>query len=240
MVPDTPSSTLRLILNSPDDHHDAEGEKPILLKAIELILAKPESIRSEALHTREKYQKRFRGERTDHEIAEMAANKIISKYSYYAAFSGGATALTSVVPGLGTVIATFGGAIADTALCMKYQIEMVMALATIYDHDIRQDEEQRLCFIVAALGSIAEAAKAGAKEVASKAFVAMAREYLKGATLATVKALFKRVFVTFSRKALEKAAPFGIAVFVSFGANKVLTRYVGSKAKDFFAANECV
>ena len=220
-----------------DDKKRSNDDKPVLLKAIEFILAKPENIRAEAQHVLDKYRKRYKADRTEDDIRDLAADKIISNYSYYAAFSGGATALAGVIPGLGTAIATFGGATADTALCMKFQIEMVMALATIYDHDIRLDEEQRLCFIIAALGTLNEAAKETAKQVGSKAFVAMARQYLKGATLTAVKELFKRIGITFTRKAMEKAAPFGIGVIISFSANKGLTWYVGSKAHDFFKTN---
>jgi hypothetical protein len=223
--------------NPDEGRNRPDADKPVLLKAIELILAKPENIRAEAQHLLEKYRRRYKSDRADDDIRDMAAEKIVSNYSYYAAFSGGATALTGVIPGLGTAIATFGGATADTALCMKFQIEMVMALATIYDHDIRQDEEQRLCFIIAALGTLNEAAKESAKQLGSKAFVAMARQYLKGATLTAVKELFKRVGITFTRKALEKAAPFGVGVVISFSANKGLTWYVGSKGHDFFKTN---
>ena len=65
----------------------------------------------------------------------------------------------------------------------------------------------------------------------------MVRQYLKGATLTVVKELFKKIGVTFTRKALEKAAPFGIGVIISFSANKGLTWYVGYKAHDFFKTN---
>lgn len=221
--------------NGGDSH--SRDDKPALLKAIELILANPENIQKEARHVVEKYRRRYKTDRTEDDIRELAADKIISNYSYYSAFSGGTTALTGVIPGLGTAIATFGGATVDTALCMKFQIEMVMALATIYDHDIMLEEEQRLCFIIAALGTLNEAAKETAKQVGTKAFVAMARQYLKGATLTAVKELFKQIGVTFTRKSLEKAAPFGIGVIISFTANKGLTWYVGSKALDFFKVN---
>ena len=49
-------------------------------------------------------------------INAKVAKKIISNYSYLTAFIGGASALTGVIPGLGTVIASFGGATADAAL----------------------------------------------------------------------------------------------------------------------------
>ncbi len=112
----------------------SSDDKPVLLKAIELILAKPENIRAEAQSLLDKYRRRYKSDRADDDIRDMAAQKVTSNYSYYAAFSGGATALTGVIPGLGTAVATFGGATADTALCMKFQIEMVMALATMLYH----------------------------------------------------------------------------------------------------------
>ncbi len=221
----------------PKSEVQPSGGKHVLLRAVELILAKPETIKRETENLLAKYRRRYKTDRTDDDIKDMVAAKIIANYSYYAAFSGGATALAGVIPGLGTVIATFGGATADTALGMKFQVEMAMALATLNDHNILEEEEKRLCFIVAALGTISKAAKEGAKQVGTKAFISMARQYLKGATLITVKQLFRRVGVTFTRKALEKAAPFGAGVVISFTANKGLTWYVGTKIHDFFKTN---
>ena len=142
--------------------------------------------------------------------------------------------MTGVIPGLGTVIATFGGATADIALTMKFQIEMAMAIATVYGHNIMDDEKQRLCFIVAGLGVTAEAGKKGAAVASTKAFVRMMQRYLAGTTLQVVKEVFKKLGVTFTRKAAEKAIPFGVGVIISFSANKGVTWYVGAKAKAFF------
>jgi hypothetical protein len=211
-----------------------ESDKPTLLKAIELVLADPAEIMKETKGIHENFRKKYQDEKTTDDIADMVAEKIISNYSYYAAFVGGATALTGVVPGLGTVIATFGGATADAALSMKYQIEMTMAIAVVYGHDITIEEEKRVCLIVAGLGAINQAAKEGGKAIGSKAFVKMTQQYLKGATLQAVKEIFKKVGITFTRKAAEKAIPFGVGVVIGFSANKGLTWYVGSKAKDFF------
>ena len=140
------------------------------------------------------------------------------------------------MPGLGTIIATFGGATADAALSMKYQIEMTMAIAVVYGHDITIEEKKRLCLIVAGLGAINQAAKEGGKAIGSKAFVTMTQQYLKKTTLQAVKEIFKKVGITFTRKAAEKAIPFGVGVVIGFSANKGLTWYVGSKARDFFKA----
>lgn len=119
---------------------------------------------------------------------------------------------------------------------MKFQIEMTMALATIYGHNILIEEEKRICYIIAGLGAINETAKEGAKTVGSKAFIALAREHIKGATLQAIKEIFKKIGIIFTRKALEKAIPFGVGVIIGFSANKGLTWYVGSKARDFFEA----
>jgi hypothetical protein len=111
---------------------------------------------------------------------------------------------------------------------------MAMALATVYGHDITDHEKQRLCFLIAGLGVTAEAGKKGATTASTKAFVRMMQQSLKGATLQTVKEVFKKLGITFTRKAVEKAIPFGVGVIISFSANKGLTWYVGTKAKAFF------
>lgn len=213
----------------------SDNDKPVLLKAIELVLADPKDIHHEAQTLLVKFQEAHHS-KSETEIRDLAAKKIISNYSYFAAFAGGATALAGVIPGLGTAIAAFGGATADAALSMKYQIEMTMALASIYGHKIWLEEEKRICLIVAGLGAINEAVKEGGKAVGSKAFINMTQQYLKGATLQAVKEIFKKVGITFTRKAAEKAIPFGIGVVISFSANKGLTWYVGTKARDFFAS----
>lgn len=211
-------------------------EKPKLLKAVELILAKPENIKSESIQLMFKIR-RSHPSKHESEIQKLASEKIISNYSYYAAFAGGTTALAGVIPGIGTAVAIGGGASADAVACMKFQIEMTMALATVYGHDILIEEEKRLCFIIAGLGAISEAAKEGGKAVGSKAFVKLVQNNLKGATLQAVKEIFKKLGITFTRKALEKSIPFGVGVVIGFSANKGITWYVGTKARDFFTSD---
>ena len=212
-------------------------DKPKLLKAVELILAKPEDIKKEAIQVLKKYKK-ANSNKSESEVQHLASKKIISNYSYYAAFTGGATALSGVIPGIGTAVAIAGGASADAVACMKFQIEMTMAIATVYGHDILIEEEKRLCYIIAGLGAMSEAAKEGGKTVGSKAFVKLVQQHLKGATLQAVKEIFKKLGITFTRKALEKAIPFGVGVVIGFSANKGITWYVGTKVRDFFTAND--
>ena len=62
----------------------------------------------------------------------------------------------------------------------------------------------------------------------------MLRRHLKGAALQAVKEAFKRVGITFTRKATEKFLPFGIGVGVSGTLNYSATRFVGRQARKFF------
>ena len=208
-----------------------------LLNAVEFVLAKPEDIKRQTDAILNKYRKRYRSERDEDDVKEMVANKVIKNYSYMTAFSGGVTALAGVIPGLGTLASVTGGAAADIALCMKFQVEMVMALAHVYEHDILAEEERRLCFIIAGLGAINQATQKGAKEVGSKAFTKMVQQYLKGSSLAAVKEIFKRVGVTFTRKGLEKAVPFGVGAVIGFTVNKTLTWFIGIRSRDYFQVN---
>jgi uncharacterized protein (DUF697 family) len=219
-------------MNQPTDASD----KPVLLKAVELLLAEPETIKSEALSLQKSIRWERHARKADPIVLELAAEKIISNYSYYSAFAGGATALAGVVPGLGTVAAAFGGATADMALFMKYQIEMTMALAALYGRDIALEDEKRLCMLVAGLGAVNEAAKEGGKAAGSKAFIKLAQTYLQGPTLAALTGVFEKLGLTFTRMRFEKAIPFGVGVIISFSANKGLTWYVGTRARDFYAA----
>ena len=214
-----------------------ETEKPNFLKAVELILAKPEDIKKETLQVLEKFKKEYPN-KNEKDIRSLVSKKIISNYSYYSAFTGATTALTGVIPGIGTAVAIAGGASADAVASIKFQVEMTMALATVYDYDILIEEEKRLCFLIAGLGAINEATKSGAKSIGTKAFTNLVNQYLKGATLQAVKEIFKKLGIIFTRKALEKSIPFGVGVIISFSANKGLTWYVGSKACEFFDCKE--
>ena len=116
-----------------DNHSGSNSEKPVLLKAVELVLAKPEEIKKEAEKLFFSYEKRYSETKSEDAVRKLAAKKIISNYSYFTAFVGGVTGLAGIIPGLGTVISTFGGATADAALSMKYQIEMTMAISHIFN-----------------------------------------------------------------------------------------------------------
>lgn len=63
----------------------AIAENPKLLQAIELVLAKPEDIKQESINLMTKFEKAH-PEMSKADILKMASDKIISNYSYFAAF----------------------------------------------------------------------------------------------------------------------------------------------------------
>lgn len=168
---------------------------------------------------------------TDGDARDAAANDVISHYSNLAALVGGAAGLTGIIPGLGTIVATTGGALADSVACMKLQVDMCSVLVQLYDVEVTQDDAQYLSFLLAAGAAIERAGGEAAIRIGSKAGVKLLQRYLRGATLQIVKELFKKLGITFTRKAVEKAIPFGVGVLVGAGFNKALTRYVGRSAK---------
>lgn len=99
-------------------------------------------------------------------------------------------------------------------------------------YDITSEDARHLAFLVAAGGTLEKAGVSTGVRTGSQAGVRLLRQYLKGATLHAVKELFKKIGITFTRKALEKALPFGIGVAVGSSVNSALTKYVGFQAKE--------
>lgn len=165
------------------------------------------------------------------------SKKIIDRYAKLSAISGGTTALAGVIPGLGTVVAATGGAVADISVCMKLQIDMTMCLAINQNEHLSNEDAKHMSFIIALSGSLEKVASGTGSKAASKAAVRVVQNTLKGPVLQTIKELFKRVGITFTRKSLEKAIPFGVGVVVGSSANYALTRFVGGVARDVLIAD---
>lgn len=209
---------------------------PALLKAIEIILAKPAEISRKVQKAKEKHRLPFHFPESESEAKSKIADSLIAGYSTKAGLSGGATALIGIVPGIGTVAELFGGATADMALCLKYQVEMCMALACLYGHDIESEADRKKYFIIAGLGTLnTESFKQGSEQ-AAKLFEKLVQRYLREATYDTIRNLFRKVSINLSKKALQKAIPLGIGAVIGFSSNKTLTWMVGRKAKTFFAS----
>ena len=214
-----------------------EEEGSRLLKAVELIAISPEDATAIADGYILQSRKRFPNDAEwDHQL--RAANKIVGRYSRLAMIVGGASALPGIIPGLGTAVAIVGGGAADSLISMKLQVDMCMCLAAAFKYDITSEDGKHLAFLIAVTGSIQRAGVDAGARLGSKAGVNMLRQYLKGGALQATKQAFRRVSVTFTRKAAEKAVPFGVGAFIGAGVNYGLTRYVGNQAKQWFIIDQ--
>ena len=179
-------------------------------------------------------EKRLEG-KMPHDARRGIGDGLVSAFAWTTAKVGAASSMTGVIPGLGTVIATCGGAAADAVLCMKYEVDMVRALAYLYGHDLSREDTKQIAFFVTGLGAAQDSAKNGEgidPETAAKICK-------KGADNLLVyggRELFKKVGATLAGKALGKAIPFGIGVAIGYAMNKTMTSRVGKFAIDYFEA----
>ena len=211
----------------------SEDKESRLLKIVEAIAISPEDAKAIAGRYLNQSRSRYpRDSEWEHQL--RAADQVIKRYAQWAGMVGGMTGLSGVIPGLGTAVAAVGGAATDTAVCMKLQVDMCMCLAAVFGYDILSEDARHLAFLIAATGSLERVGVEAGAKLGSKAGVRMLNEYLKGAALQVIKHAFRRVGVTFTRKAVAKAIPFGVGVVIGTGANYGLTRYVGREAKEWF------
>ena len=207
-----------------------------LLRLVEAIAISFEDAKAIAQRYIDQSKRRYpRDDNSRHQ--SRAADKIIGRYSKLAAMVGTASALPGVVPGPGTAIAV-GGAGADIAASMKFQVDMCMCMAAAFEYDLTSEDAKHLIFLIAATGAAERMGVPASVKLGSTAGVRMLRAYLRGAALQAAKHAFRRVGITFTRKALEKAIPFGVGAIVGGAANYGLTRYVGRQAKEWFVLDQ--
>ncbi|MBF0319052.1 MAG: hypothetical protein HQL01_04525 [Nitrospirae bacterium] len=191
------------------------------------------------------------------------AEKIVGKYSNLAALIGSVTALPSITPGIGTIVAVTAGMAVDVVTAMKFQVDMCLCLCEVFGFDVSEEKTINLAFLLAAAGTLEKAGVslesaceskatmkllksniqgaavqiAGANigvKVASDLGVSMIQHYLQGAALHVIKDLFSRIGTHFTRKAVEKSLPYGFGIVIGGSLNYALTKYVGVQAKNWF------
>jgi uncharacterized protein (DUF697 family) len=155
---------------------------------------------------------------------------VVDDYSKKSAISGGATALTGIVPGIGTVVAALGGTIADAALTMKFEVEMVMNLAVLYGYDLQLESTRDLAFTLAGLGVIVSTEKQGLDR-----YIEMVKQTIAKGRSTIAGQLFNKVATALAKKAVGKVIPMGIGVMISASANKKLTSDLGNHAIGYFS-----
>jgi len=60
----------------PDDGAKPEEKKDVLIRAIELILADPKTIKKQAMSLLKKYRSRYKDDENDDDIRDMVAKKM--------------------------------------------------------------------------------------------------------------------------------------------------------------------
>ena len=208
---------------------DEMKDKTQLQHAIEMMLRNADEIKVEALRFRSKLRLKHQSTKSDAEIRKLAAKDIIEYFSNKTAISGGATALTGIIPGLGTVVAALGGTMADAALSLKYDVEMMMALGVLYDYDIETEAGREMAMALAGLGVIVNFEGKSAQE-----YIKLVSSTLSRNQTVLIAQVFKHVSTLLAKKALGKAIPLGIGVVLSASANKKMSYSLGKNALAYF------
>jgi uncharacterized protein (DUF697 family) len=160
-----------------------------------------------------------------------AASRLISTYSTKSAFAGALTALPGMMVGPGTVVAMVGGSLADMTLMLKYEVELALCLTHLYGHDIRDERERWLAYLLATVTTY----EAGSGH---NYFVDLAVVQLEALRKYTPRQLSKMAVTAMGRYALQratrgvfKAVPL-VGIVIGASANKLLTTSVGWRCVD--------
>jgi uncharacterized protein (DUF697 family) len=176
---------------------------------------------------------------SDSELVEKTADKIISHFANRTMYAGGLSSAPALIPFWGSIIALVGGSLADMTFCLKYEVEMVLSLSTLYGFDIRDDRERSLAFLIASVGTYEQLD--GKPNILKGAFQAIG-DYAQAETQAiwnyTPRQIGKIVTKAFLQLALKgagksfiKAMPI-VGIGVSAAGNRLLTKHVGEKARE--------
>lgn len=170
------------------------------------------------------------------EVKVKAAKVIVRSYAARSAVAGGATGTLGAVPGVGTAVAMTAGVASDFVLYMKANVDMCSALVYVFHPNMSEDEAFNLAMMLAAYSSLEKKnayvwGQRGAG-LASDAGVRILRRQLRGSgARIAVEQAFKRVGITFTRKAVERAIPFGVGAVIGASVNAGMTTYVGHQAR---------
>ncbi len=172
---------------------------------------------------------------TEPELKSRAAKSIVRGHALRSGVSGGVTGMVGAIPGPGTVAAITAGAATDFVFFMKVNVDLCHALVHLFRPDLSKDEAFSLAVSLATYGTMEKKGVnylgGKATKLASAAGVKILRQQMRGSALIATKQAFKRVGIVFTRKAVEKAIPFGVGAIIGSGVNASLTTYVGHQAR---------
>lgn len=162
----------------------------------------------------------------EEERIEALAEQIIGDYSRRSAISGGVTALPGLLPGGGSAVALIGGVLADMTFMLKHDVEMILCLSYVFGHDIRDEKERWLAYVLAGMRTYQARDR-------QNYMVDLLEVQLDALPKYTPRELFKIAATVLGRVALlsvsrgfVKALPL-IGIAVSASTNKFMTWSVG-------------
>jgi uncharacterized protein (DUF697 family) len=156
---------------------------------------------------------------------------LVSDFSTRSAISGGAAALPSLVPGVGSLISLVGGSLADMALMLKFEVEMTLSLLHLHGYDITNKRERQLAFLLASVGTYdARSGQNYLLDLARAQGTAIWNYTPRQLSKAVLSVMAKVAVLSLSRSLVRVLPVVGVVVGAS--ANKVLTRQVGRRCMD--------
>ena len=162
----------------------------------------------------------------EEDLREHLARQIIQGYSTRSAIAGGVTSLPALLPGPGSAVALVGGMLADMTYLLKHDVEMILCLSYLYGHDIRNEKERWLAYILAGIRTYEVQAR-------RNYFADLCDLQLDALPKYTPRELFKMAATVLGRVALMslpkgflKTLPF-VGIAVSASTNKFMTWSVG-------------
>lgn len=209
-----------------------------LFDAVEKALAPAPELAAAVVQAVKDYRREHGlvGGKLPHTARRTVGEALVASFAFTTAKVGAASSMTGVIPGLGTILATCGGAAADAVLCMKYEVDMVRALAYLYGHDLSREDSKKITFFVTGLAATQDAAKAAGQTIDPQLAVNLVRKGADNLLVYGGRELFKKVGASLTGKALSKAIPFGIGMAFGYHLNKAMTNRVGRFALDYFEA----
>ncbi|MCB9729103.1 MAG: EcsC family protein [Deltaproteobacteria bacterium] len=201
----------------------ADGER--LLSAVERIIADRADLIARVAEAS------VVTERIPHEpervwLAAVAA-RLVTMHARMAAVSGGATALPSLFPGVGTAIAA-AGTLADMTLVLKFEVEMALCLTQLYGWDIEDPHERQLAFLLASVETLTAHDRGSAvKHMVATEATAIWNYAPRQVSKALLTAMGRLTVRSVARGALRLLPIVGVAV--GAGVNQTLTRRVGKR-----------
>ncbi len=205
---------------------DERSKGAALLKAVERIVESPAQIRAKVQAAVEKTRASLPDDATDAQVRAALERSLLSQYSNKTALAGGAAALPSLIPGIGSLASLLGGGLLDMTACLKFEIEMVLALASARGYDIEDPRERQLAYLLAAAHTYEASAGKSALEDLVKAEADAIWHYTPRQVGKLVSSMFVKLALQFAGRSLARAIPL-VGIVVSTAANKTLTGRVG-------------